>query len=120
MKAALKLLAETPGKRHIAVLGTMKELGEKSADFHHQIGQLTQELTLDALFILAEIPEATAMATGAAGLSLIEIEDIESENAHQRLSQQLIEFIKPGDRILLKASHSIGLNKVVEQLRTAL
>ena len=120
MKAALQLLAQTPGKRHIAVLGTMKELGEKSAEFHHQIGQLTHELNLDALFILAEIPEATAMATGAVGLPFIEIEDIESETAHYNLTQQLIEFIQPGDRILLKASHSVGLNQVVEQLRTSL
>ncbi len=117
MKAALQLLTETPGKRHIAVLGTMKELGEKSVEFHRQIGQLTQELNLNALFILAEVPEATAMATGAAGLPFIKIEDIESETAHQNLTQQLLEFIKPGDRILLKASHSVGLNKVVEQLR---
>ncbi len=118
MKAALKLLAETPGKRRIAVLGTMKELGEKSVEFHHQIGQQIHQLKLDALFILAEIPEATAMATGAAGLPLIKIEDIASDNAHQTLTQQLIEFIKPGDRLLFKASHSVGLNQVVKQLRT--
>ncbi|MGB3532302.1 MAG: UDP-N-acetylmuramoyl-tripeptide--D-alanyl-D-alanine ligase [Microcoleaceae cyanobacterium] len=120
MKAALQLLVETPGKRHIAVLGTMKELGEKSVDFHHQIGQLTNELNLDALFILAETPEATAIATGADGLSIIKTIDIASKAADKILTQQLIEFIKPGDRLLFKASHSVGLNKVVEQLRTAI
>ncbi len=120
MKAALQLLADTPGQRHIAVLGTMKELGTKSEEFHHQIGQLTHELKLDALFILAELPEATALASGAAGLPLIEIEDLESETAHQTLSQQLIKFIQPGDRLLFKASHSVGLNRVVEQLLLAI
>ncbi len=120
MTAALQLLVTIPAKRHIAVLGTMKELGDKSEEFHQKIGQLTRELKLDALFILAELPEATAMATGAAGLSFIEVKDLESETAHQTLNQRLIEWIKPGDCLLFKASNSVELNRVVEQLRLTL
>ncbi|MGD1712302.1 UDP-N-acetylmuramoyl-tripeptide--D-alanyl-D-alanine ligase [Dapis sp. BLCC M172] len=116
MIAALNLLAETPGKRHIAVLGTMKELGDKSVLFHQQVGNVVRNLNLDGLFILADFEEAEAMATGAAGLQFIEVEDISSDDAHQKLVRHLQEFLQPGDRVLFKASHSVELNKVVQLL----
>ncbi len=65
MIASLHLLSETPGKRRIAVLGTMKELGERAPEFHHKVGSVVQQLNLDGLLILADEAEATAMAEGA-------------------------------------------------------
>jgi len=118
--AALKLLSETPGNRRIAVLGTMKELGERSPEFHRQVGLKAKELNLDALFILADFEEAEAMAEGAAGLPFIDVEDITSEGVHDRMAAHLQEFLKPGDRVLLKASNSVGMNRVVEGLRSRL
>ena len=47
MMAALELLAQTPGKRRIAVLGTMKELGARSQELHQQVGAKVQQLKLD-------------------------------------------------------------------------
>ncbi len=116
MIAALNLLAETPGKRHVAVLGTMKELGDKSVLFHFQVGNVVRNLNIDGLFILADFEEAEAMATGAASLKFIEVEDITTDDAHQNLARHLQEFLQPGDRVLFKASHSVELNKVVELL----
>ncbi len=115
--AALQLLAETPGKRHIGVLGTMKELGEKSLDFHERVGIVARDLKLDALFILADFAEAQAMAKGAAGLPFLEIEDIEARDCREKLAMRLKEFVEPGDRLLFKASHSVELNRVVEILK---
>lgn len=115
--AALQLLAETPGKRHIGVLGTMKELGEKSLDFHERVGIVARDLKLDALFILADFAEAQAMAKGAAGLPFLEIEDIEDRDCREKLAMRLKEFVEPGDRLLFKASHSVELNRVVEMLK---
>ena len=116
MTAALKLLADTPGKRHIAVLGTMKELGNRSLEFHRQVGALARYLNLDALFILADFEEASAIATGAAGLPFVELGDITQVDARETMAKRLKEFIKSGDRILFKASHSVELNRVVELL----
>ncbi len=120
MIAALKLLKETPGQRKIAVLGTMKELGERSLEFHQQVGKTVQDLNLDALFILADAEEANAIKTGANGLDVIKISHQESENIHQQMAKQLIDFIQPGDIILFKASHSVQLNLVVEKVRELL
>jgi len=116
MTAALHLLMETSGKRHIAVLGTMKELGLRSLEFHQRVGAIAHQLGVDALFIFADIAEAEAMAIGAGDLPFIEILDISRPNAHESLAQRLSEFIVTGDRLLFKASHSVQLNRVVESL----
>ena len=117
--AALQLLVETPGKRHIAVLGTMKELGEKSLYFHERVGIVARDLKLDALFILADVAEAKAMAKGADGLPFLEIENIEEKDCRQKLARRLKEFVEPGDRLLFKASHSVELNRVVEMFQVS-
>ncbi|MGA9382019.1 MAG: UDP-N-acetylmuramoyl-tripeptide--D-alanyl-D-alanine ligase [Phormidium sp.] len=111
MVAALHLLAETPGKRHIAVLGTMKELGERSAQLHFQIGEKVKQLKLDNLLIFLDEPETAEIANGAAGIS------VECFTNHQAIVDRLKELVQPGDRILFKASHSVALDKVVNQFR---
>jgi UDP-N-acetylmuramoyl-tripeptide--D-alanyl-D-alanine ligase len=111
MLAALHLLAQTPGKRHIAVLGTMKELGERSPEFHQQVGKTAQELNLDALLVLVDDLEAESIATGAAPLSA------ECFSSHNAVVQRLLELVQPGDRLLFKASRSVGLDRIVNQFR---
>lgn len=110
MLAALQMLKETPGKRHIAVLGTMKELGEYSEALHRQVGEKIQELELNLLLVLADESATKAIATGATNISSFCFSDRDT------LTTQLQELIQPGDRILFKASNSVGLNQVVEQL----
>ena len=114
MEAALHLLKTTPGKRHLAVLGTMKELGEKSAELHRRVGETAKRLGIDGLYILVDDPQAKAIADGATGIPCDCLE------THQDLIQQLIEQVEPGDRLLFKASNSVGLNRVVTALRQAL
>jgi UDP-N-acetylmuramoyl-tripeptide--D-alanyl-D-alanine ligase len=111
MIAALHLLAQTPGKRHIAVLGAMKELGERSPEFHRQVGNTAQQLNLDALLIAVDDPEAEAIANGAASLLA------ECFSSQDALVKRLKELVQPGDRLLFKASRSVGLDRVVNQFR---
>ena len=111
MLAALQLLAGTPGSRHIAVLGAMKELGERSPEFHQQVGQTAQQLNLDTLLILVSDSEAEAIAHGAASLP------VECFSSHDALVERLKELVQPGDRLLFKASRSVGLDRVVNQFR---
>jgi UDP-N-acetylmuramoyl-tripeptide--D-alanyl-D-alanine ligase len=111
MLAALQLLAETPGKRHIAVLGTMKELGEQSPEFHFAVGEAARKLNLDGLLILVDDKEAEAIALGAAPLPA------ECFTTHQAIVDRLKEMVEESDRILFKASHSVALDRVVNQFR---
>ncbi len=114
MTAALRLLASTSGQRRIAVLGAMKELGNYALELHQQLGQTVQQLGLEALFILDTGPEGEAIAKGAQPLLAQQFD------SHQALSDALEEFVRPGDRLLFKASHSVGLQQVVANLKAAL
>jgi UDP-N-acetylmuramoyl-tripeptide--D-alanyl-D-alanine ligase len=109
MLSALQLLAETVGNRHIAVLGTMKELGERSPDFHYQVGEKIKELNLDQVLILVDDPETVEIARGAEGINC------ECFTSHTEIVNRLKGMIKRGDRILFKASHSVGLDQVINQ-----
>jgi UDP-N-acetylmuramoyl-tripeptide--D-alanyl-D-alanine ligase len=109
MIAALQLLMATPGKRHIAVLGTMKELGERSPEFHEQIGAMARQLNLNRLLILADPAESEAITIGAAPIVA------ERFSSHEAVVSRLQELVQPGDRLLFKASRAVGLDRVVEQ-----
>ena len=111
MTAALHLLAGTAGQRRIAVLGTMKELGAQSLDFHYQVGKITKELNLDGVFVLVDDGEAEAIAQGAAPLKA------ECFYSLGELTHRLQEFVQPGDRVLFKASRSVKLDRVVDEFR---
>lgn len=110
MLASLELLKNTPGQRHLAVLGTMKELGDQATQLHYQVGAKAKALNLDHLFILVDDPETLAMAEGSSGIPTQSFTDQET------LFEALLNTIQSGDRLLFKASNSVGLNKLVEKL----
>lgn len=110
MVAALQLLADLPGTRRIAVLGTMKELGERSPDFHRQVGVAVRELGIDHLLVLADPAEAAALLQGATPLPAVAFADPAS------LVTQLLNLIQPGDRLLFKASRAVALDRVVAEV----
>ncbi|MDZ7957960.1 MAG: UDP-N-acetylmuramoyl-tripeptide--D-alanyl-D-alanine ligase [Aulosira sp. DedQUE10] len=111
MLAALQLLADTPGKRKIAVLGAMKELGERSPQLHQRVGETVQKLKLDGLLVLVDGQDAEAIAKSAEGIPS------ECFATHAELVARLKTFVQEGDRLLFKAAHSVGLDRVVNQLR---
>ncbi|WP_414550897.1 UDP-N-acetylmuramoyl-tripeptide--D-alanyl-D-alanine ligase [Anabaena sp. CCY 0017] len=111
MEAALQLLADTPGKRKIAVLGAMKELGERSLQLHQRVGETVQRLQLDGLLVLVDGTDAQAIAQSAGGIPS------ECFATHADLVARLKTFVQAGDRILFKAAHSVGLDRVVNQFR---
>jgi len=111
MAAALRLLKQLPGQRHLAVLGTMKELGPYSVPFHREVGELVAALAIDHLLILADPAEAEALAAGAAGVPTEVFADQAS------LVERLGQTLQPGDRVLFKASRSVALDQVIHQLQ---
>jgi UDP-N-acetylmuramoyl-tripeptide--D-alanyl-D-alanine ligase len=111
-KAVLEVLAQTPGKRHIAVLGQMKELGEQSKDYHRQVGAHVKALDLDRLFILECGADGEALQAGASGVKSTIHTD------HQSLAHALRDYLEPGDRVLFKASRGVRLELVLQAVAT--
>ena len=114
MLAALRQLADMPAKRHWAVLGTMKELGEMSTPLHNQVGEAISKLGIEGAIILAD-GEADAILAGANGSLKYAI----ACQSYQEITDTLLQKIESGDRILFKASRSVGMDRVVESFRNS-
>jgi UDP-N-acetylmuramoyl-tripeptide--D-alanyl-D-alanine ligase len=112
MLAALHQLAKMPAQRHWAVLGTMKELGEMSAQLHYQIGEILSKLGIEGAIILAD-GEADVILHGANGSLKYAI----ACQSHQEITEILLKQVQHGDRILFKASRSVGMDQVVRDFR---
>ncbi len=116
--AALDLLAATgseAGGGRYAVLGTMLELGERSLELHRQVAGRARALGLDGLVIVAAQAEAQAMLAAAAGMPRLARAATPEEAA-----AVLLDWLAPGDRVLLKASRGVALERAIPVLEAAL
>jgi UDP-N-acetylmuramoyl-tripeptide--D-alanyl-D-alanine ligase len=104
MRAALEHLADSPAERRIAVLGTMKELGEQAAGYHRDVGERAAELGIDLLITVGD--EALPYSDRFDG-------DTHAVATPEEAGALLEELALPGDRVLLKASRSVGLERVL-------
>jgi len=103
--AALRTVAGLGG-RPIAVLGKMAELGGLAAAEHDRMGRLAAALGYAAVIMIGEDPGVVAGA-GAIG------RNVDSGGDALRI---LAGLLREGDSVLVKASRSVGLEEVAEQL----
>ncbi len=110
MAAALRLLAATDRPRRMAVLGDMGDLGELSPKAHGDIGRLLNELKLDCV---VAIGRWMAYLADAAGGNVYHFDTL--EQAYETLHREFT----PGTVALVKASHAMHFEKIVEELEKA-
>jgi UDP-N-acetylmuramoyl-tripeptide--D-alanyl-D-alanine ligase len=103
------------GGRRFAVLGTMLELGEQSLALHRRVAERALALGLDGLVIVDGGQEGAVMAAAAQGLPQLAL--VASPEA---AAQQLAAWLQPGDRVLLKASRGVALERAIPLLERAL
>ena len=103
---------ETRG-RHIAVLGDMGELGSYAHACHRSIGELVAQLDVDYLICIGEESAFIAQAALEGGMSA---KNIMQANAVSDILGTLDTMLEPNDIVLVKASHFMGLSRVVEGL----
>jgi UDP-N-acetylmuramoyl-tripeptide--D-alanyl-D-alanine ligase len=114
MRAALSALGEFPqATRRLAVLGSMGELGRHAAELHRQIGEFAAEQKL--ALVIAVGPHAEAYRAGALTAGLDESQVLLAFDATEATTQ-LRAQLRPGDAVLVKGSHFMGLEKLVADL----
>jgi UDP-N-acetylmuramoyl-tripeptide--D-alanyl-D-alanine ligase len=102
MRAALEHLVHVAGgRRRVAVLGGMAELGEHAERYHREIGELARELGVEVLAV-GEL----ARGYGADAW----VPDAEAATRAAR------ELVRAGDAVLVKASRSVGLEGIAPAL----
>jgi UDP-N-acetylmuramoyl-tripeptide--D-alanyl-D-alanine ligase len=113
MAAALRTLAASRGRRRLAALGEMRELGAESAHAHRELGAIAAAASIDALFLLGEHAEDVRAGAEAAGLPADRIAVAES---HDDLAARLLAFCRAGDLLLLKGSRGAAMEQVLRRL----
>jgi UDP-N-acetylmuramoyl-tripeptide--D-alanyl-D-alanine ligase len=110
MAATLKSLgSEREAARRIAVLGPMRELGEHSDALHAGLAPAIVGAHVDELILIGD--EMRPLAEQVVGkISLDLVSSVDEATDH------LLRRIRPGDAVLVKASNSVGLAKLVERV----
>jgi UDP-N-acetylmuramoyl-tripeptide--D-alanyl-D-alanine ligase len=112
--AVLKYGAEQSGgqgRRLVAVLGGMFELGACAREYHREAGRLAEEVGVDLLVCVGD--EARWYAEAFSGKTLF-YED--AATAANTLSNHL----RAGDYLIVKGSRSVGLDTLTHKLRESL
>ena len=110
MAATLQSLGtESEAKRRIAVLGPMRELGEHAADLHAGLAEPVLAAKVDRLILIGDdMAPLEAALGGEMAIDRVATVDEASGLLHSML--------KAGDVVLVKASNSVGLAKLVERM----
>ncbi len=103
MAAALRTVAAMPGRTY-AILGEMAELGSITMEEHERVGLLAADLGFEDVITVGP-DHGLAIAAGGQNLH-------DASEAFDRLVEQL----RDGDVVLVKASRSVGLEAVAERL----
>ncbi len=104
MRAALDHLAASAATRRVAVLGAMAELGEDSPGYHSEIGSHAATVGIDVLVPVGE--EALGYTDEFHG-------EMHPVATPEEAAALLEELARPGDRVLIKGSRSVGLERVL-------
>ena len=110
MAATLKSLGEEKGVEHrIAVLGPMRELGPESDALHAGLAPAVLDAKVDRVILIG--PDMAPLADALDDQLAVECaRDVEEAR------ELLLGIAGPGDAVLVKASNSVGLGRLVERV----
>lgn len=106
MRAAIENLAGRQGERKLAILGGMAELGPDGPNYHAEIGALARDRGIEVLIGIGDLARDYAPDVWAP----------DPESGAERVASML----RPGDVALVKASRSVGLERLTDALRAKL
>ncbi len=112
MKAALQVLSDIEAPS-VAILGDMGELGADERALHREVGKYAGGLTLDRFVLIGEL--AKEIASGIRSVN--NTAQITEFDTVPEALKELPSIIKKGDTVLVKASHFMQFERIVEALQ---
>ena len=110
MAATLKSLgAEIGVERRIAVLGPMRELGSHGDALHAGLAPAIIEARVDRLILIGDEMDPLVAA-------LDQRVEVQRATSVDEAIEMLLRLVRPGDAVLVKASNSVGLARLVERV----
>ncbi|MCX7944038.1 MAG: UDP-N-acetylmuramoyl-tripeptide--D-alanyl-D-alanine ligase [Deltaproteobacteria bacterium] len=115
VESALRFLSSLDSPQRVAILADMLELGIHSIELHQEIGRIVAELkNIDFLILFGR--EVSAIKEGAIRAGYPE-NRILMAISHQDVVSLVKKLVKDGAAILVKGSHSMQMERVVEELK---
>ncbi len=114
MCASLDVLSCALGRK-VAILGDMGELGENERLLHYNVGCHAADAGIDAVFLVGLLSKETARGIEAKNPFLT----FRHFDTKQELIAALPLLLSKGDSILVKASHFMEFEEIVDYLRKA-
>jgi UDP-N-acetylmuramoyl-tripeptide--D-alanyl-D-alanine ligase len=109
MRATLAVLGAEP-RRHIAVLGEMRELGQESARYHAELAPAVEAARVETALLVGEAMMPLAQVLEKS-VNVVQVPDAAGAIG------SLKELLAPGDAVLVKGSNGVGLSRLVAALR---
>ena len=109
MKSSIDVLANYK-KRKVAILADMLELGDYSQQLHEEVGNYVATKEIDVLICIGK--EAKYMYQKAKE----KMKNVYYFTSNQEVIEQLDQFLKNDDVVLVKGSHSMNLKEIVEKI----
>lgn len=112
MKASLGVLNDVE-ERCVAILGDMGELGENEAALHREVGEYAGEQNIDEYIVVGELAKNISEAIREVKPEA----DLHTFETVEELIPALDTLLNEGDIVLVKASHFMGFDRIVEALK---
>ena len=109
MKSSIDVLTNYK-KRKVAILADMLELGDYSQQLHEEVGNYVATKEIDVLICIGK--EAKYMYQKAKE----KMKNVYYFTSNQEVIEQLDQFLKNDDVVLVKGSHSMNLKEIVEKI----
>lgn len=113
VRAMLEVLRSTPARRHIAVLGEMRELGQAAEMLHRQVGRCVADSGVDALVAVEGAARFMAEDALRAGMPPHSVHFFAQAAEAGDFIRQMAQ---PGDAILFKASRGVRIEQALEKV----
>ena len=111
MKASLDVLSTALGRK-VAILGDMGELGADELALHYTVGEHAAKKQIDLLLCVGKLSKEIVNGAKSVNPEM----NAEIFAAKEELLEKLPELLADGDSILIKASHFMQFEKIVNTL----